>query len=71
MDWSGSGTQISEEFNACFGALRVLNQEQRQLSLLVADLHPDCNRINKWNKEGVSTNPVFSFFKEIFLPPFS
>jgi HEAT repeat protein len=61
----------AEEFNACFGALRVLNQEQRQLSLLVADVHPDCNRINTWNQEGVSTNPVFSFFKEIFLLPFS
>ncbi|WP_017744034.1 HEAT repeat domain-containing protein [Scytonema hofmannii] len=61
----------AEEFNACFGALRVLNQEQRQLSLLVADVHPDCNRMNTWNQEGVSTNPVFSFFKEIFLPPFS
>ena len=61
----------AEEFNACFGALRVLCQEQRQLSLLVADVHPDCNRINMWKQQGVATNPVFSFFKEVFLPPFS
>jgi HEAT repeat protein len=61
----------AEEFNACFGALRVLCQEQRQLSLLVADVHPDCNRINMWKQQGVATNPVFSFFKEVFLPPFA
>ncbi len=61
----------AEEFNACFGALRVLCQQQRQMSLLIADVHPDCNRINSWTQPGVATNPVFSFFKEIFLPPFS
>ncbi|GAB1543892.1 hypothetical protein NUACC21_65680 [Scytonema sp. NUACC21] len=61
----------AEEFNACFGALRVLCQQQRQMSLLVADVHPDCNRINSWSQTGVTTNPVFSFFKEIFMPPFS
>ncbi|MEH2103460.1 MAG: HEAT repeat domain-containing protein, partial [Nostoc sp.] len=61
----------AEEFNACFGALRVLCQQKRQMSLLIADVHPDCNRINSWSQPGVATNPVFSFFKEIFLPPFS
>lgn len=60
-----------EEFNAFFGGLRALSQEQRQLGLLVADVHPDCNRINQWQQEGVPTNPVFSFFKEVFLSPFS
>ncbi|WP_366914243.1 HEAT repeat domain-containing protein [Mastigocoleus sp. MO_188.B34] len=60
----------AEEFNAFFGALRVLCQEKK-MSLLVADVHPDCNRINSWTQAGVATNPVFSFFKEIFLPPFS
>ncbi|BBD63465.1 hypothetical protein NIES2109_63150 (plasmid) [Nostoc sp. HK-01] len=62
-----------EEFNACFGALRVLCQDKdkRNLSLIVADVHPDCNRINNWPQDGVSTNPVFSFFKEIYLYPFS
>ncbi|KST66441.1 HEAT repeat domain-containing protein [Mastigocoleus testarum] len=60
----------AEEFNAFFGALRVLCQEKK-ISLLVADVHPDCNRINSWTQAGVATNPVFSFFKEIFLPPFS
>ncbi|MCC2692808.1 HEAT repeat domain-containing protein [Nodularia sp. LEGE 04288] len=58
-----------EEFNACFGVLRSLSQEQRQLGLLIADVHPDCNRINQWQQAGVPTNPVFSFFKEIFLSP--
>ena len=61
----------AEEFNACFGALRVLCQKQKQMSLLIADVHPDCNRINSWTQKGVATNPVFSFFKEIFLPPFA
>jgi len=60
-----------EEFNACFGVLRALNQEQQKLGLLVADVHPDCNRINQWQQAGVPTNPVFSFFKEVFLSPFS
>ncbi|MCJ8280103.1 MAG: ATP-binding protein, partial [Rivularia sp. ALOHA_DT_140] len=60
----------AEVFNAFLGALRVLCQQQK-MSLLVADVHPDCNRINSWTQPGVATNPVFSFFKEIFLPPFS
>ncbi|MBD2388621.1 HEAT repeat domain-containing protein [Cylindrospermum sp. FACHB-282] len=60
-----------EEFNACFGVLRSLSQEQRQLGFLIADVHPDCNRINQWQQTGVPTNPVFSFFKEVFLSPFS
>jgi len=61
----------AEEFNACFGALRALSQEQRLLSLLVADVHPDCNRINHWSQAGVPTNPVYNFFKEVFVLPFS
>ena len=60
-----------EEFNACLGALRALSQEQRVLALLVTDVHPDCNRINHWAHEGVASNPVYSFFKEVFLPPFT
>jgi Tfp pilus assembly protein PilF len=61
----------AEEFNAFFGALRALSQEQRKLTLLVADVHPDLNRINYWEQEGVATNPVNGFFKEIFLRPFA
>ncbi|WP_306790437.1 HEAT repeat domain-containing protein [Tolypothrix sp. FACHB-123] len=61
----------AEEFNAVFGALRVLCQQKRQMSLLIADVHPDCNRINYWSQPGVATNPAFNFFKEIFLQPFS
>jgi HEAT repeat protein len=60
-----------EEFNAFFGSLRALSQDQGKIGLLVADVHPDCNRINQWAQNGVPTNPVFSFFKEIFLSPFS
>lgn len=60
----------AEEFNVFFGVLRALSQEQRLLSILVADVHPDCNRTNYWKQEGVPTNPVCNFFKEIFLPPF-
>ncbi len=61
----------AEECNAFFGALRAVSQEQRSLSLLVADVHPDINRINQWGQENVPTNPVFNFFKEIFVVPFS
>ncbi len=61
---------LAAEFNSVFGALRALNQQHNRLSLLVADAHPDCNRINYWNQEGVRTNPVFSFFQEVFLPTF-
>lgn len=50
----------AEEFNACFGAFRALSQERRLLSLLVADVHPDCNRINQWQQADVPTNPVFN-----------
>jgi tetratricopeptide (TPR) repeat protein len=60
-----------EEFNAFFGALRALCQQERRLSLLVTDVHPDCNRINQWTQTGVPTNPVFKFFKEVFLTPFT
>jgi len=60
-----------QEFNAFWGALRVLCQEHHILSLLVADVHPDCNRINQWAQEGVSSNPVYNFFKETFLKPFA
>ncbi|MFP4100227.1 hypothetical protein [Coleofasciculus sp.] len=37
----------------------------------MADVHADCNRINQWQQPDVPTNPVFSFFKEYFLSPFS
>ncbi|MBD2014388.1 ATP-binding protein [Microcoleus sp. FACHB-53] len=60
-----------EEFNAFFGVLRELSQIQQMLSLLIADVHPDFNRINQWSQVGVPTNPVFSFFKEVFVSPFS
>lgn len=61
----------AEECNALFGALRAVSQEKRSLSLLVADVHPDINRINQWTQSNVPTNPVFNFFKEIFVLPFS
>ncbi|MCP4545330.1 MAG: hypothetical protein GY835_02550 [bacterium] len=41
------------------------------MTLLVADVHPDCNRINHWPHAKASTNPIFGFFHEIFLEPFS
>jgi CheY-like chemotaxis protein len=58
------------EFNAFFGTLRAVSQQYRILSILVADTHPDCNRINRWSFS-VATNPVFSFFKEVYLRPFT
>ncbi|MBW4581985.1 MAG: ATP-binding protein [Tildeniella nuda ZEHNDER 1965/U140] len=60
----------AEEFNAFFRGLRVLSQEQEQLALLVADVHPDCNRINHWTQSDALNNPVYNFFKETFLLPF-
>jgi ABC-type multidrug transport system ATPase subunit len=60
-----------EEFNALFGVFRSLSQGQNRISLLVADVHPDCNRINHWKQAGLPTNPVFNFFKEVFLSSFS
>jgi hypothetical protein len=68
---AGDAREKVEEFNACFGALRALIQEQQILGLMVTDVHPDCNRINEWPQEGVPTNPVSNFFKEVFLGPFS
>jgi hypothetical protein len=59
------------EFNALFGVLRALNQEERLVALLIADLRADANRINHWPQPGVATNPVYSyFFKEVYLAPF-
>ncbi|MGK7880900.1 MAG: pentapeptide repeat-containing protein [Crocosphaera sp.] len=60
-----------EEFNAFFGALRQLSQTKKKLSLLVADVHPDFNRVNIWTQQNVPTNPVFQFFKEIHIQPFA
>lgn len=60
-----------EEFNSLFGTLRTLSQERRELGILVVDVHPDCNRINQWSQPNVPTNPVFNFFKEEFISPFS
>lgn len=68
---AGDQSEKFEEFNAFFGALRAFSQEQRKLVLLVADVHPDCNRINRWPLDNVPTNPVCNFFTEIFLPPFT
>jgi hypothetical protein len=59
-----------QEFNAVFGALRALSQESRILALLVTDVHPDCNRINHWTQPDTATNPLYSFFKELYLSPF-
>jgi hypothetical protein len=59
-----------QEFNAVFGALRALSQESRTLALLVTDVHPDCNRINHWPQTDTITNPLYNFFKEIYLSPF-
>ncbi|EAZ88349.1 nSTAND1 domain-containing NTPase [Crocosphaera chwakensis] len=60
-----------EEFNAFFGTLRSLSQSKSQLSLLVTGVYPDFNHRNNWTQPNVSTNPVFQFFKEIYLQPFT
>jgi len=68
---SGDSRAKADEFNACFGALRALSQQRHHVSLLVADVHPDVNRVNRWPQDSAGTNPVYSFFKEVFLEPFS
>ena len=65
-----TSTQINQ-FNTCMGTLRSLSQDKRLVSLLVTDVHPDCNRTNHWPIPTLGTNPVFAFFKEVFMPPFS
>ncbi len=60
-----------EEFNAFFGALRQLSQSKHQLSLLVTGVYPYFNHRNNWTQPNVPTNPVFQFFKEIYVQPFS
>lgn len=59
-----------DEFNAFFGTLRALSQNKKKLGILVADVHADCTNTNQWIQEGVSSNPMFNFFKEVFVPPF-
>ena len=71
LPYEGNSQEKIEEFNACFGALRTLAQDKKKISLLVTDVYPDCNRINHWNIKKMPTNPIFNFFKEVFLPPFS
>lgn len=60
----------AQEFNICFGTLRSLCQQQRNLAIVVIDVHPDANRINHWTQAGVPPNPLFSFLKETFVQPF-
>jgi hypothetical protein len=59
------------EFNAVFGTLRSISQTEQKLAILVADVHPDCTRVNTWPQAGLPSNPVYAFFKELFLQPFS
>ena len=66
----GDSKAKAEEFNAFFGAIRALNQRDKILSLLIADLHPDCNRINYWSQSDVATNPIYNFVTEFFVRPF-
>ena len=54
-----------------FGTLRELSQSRQILSFLVADVHPNFNRLNYWTQPNVPTNPVFQFFKEQYIKPFS
>src|SRR5262249_54516934 len=61
----------AEEFNAFFGTLRSISQAEQRLAILVADVHPDCTRTNAWPQGGLPSNPVYAFFKELFLQPFA
>ena len=70
LPMKGDDDARASEYNAFFGALRGLCQQQRLLSLLVADVDPDCNRANHWPGLSARPNPVFSFFQEFFTAPF-
>ena len=70
LPMKGDDDARTAEYNAFFGALRGLCQQQRLLSLLVADVHPDCNRVNYWPGLSARPNPVFNFFQEFFTAPF-
>lgn len=59
------------EFNAVFGSFRAIAQEIGQLALVLADVHPDFNRANVWSRSGVDKNPVYQYFKEVYLEPFA
>ncbi|ESA37233.1 hypothetical protein N836_03810 [Leptolyngbya sp. Heron Island J] len=61
----------AEEFDFVFSSLRALNQKEQIVSLLVTAVHPQCNRIKQWDFSDVSKNPIYRFFKESFLQPFS
>jgi hypothetical protein len=63
--------EVARRFNRLFGALRVLCQQHRVLSLVATDVQPACNRTNYWVQPGATTNPVWNFFKELYLGPFS
>ncbi len=66
----GHSRESVEEFNSFFGALRALSQQSRTVVLIATDVHPDFNRTNQWPQEGTAANPVYNFFKEIYLAPF-
>lgn len=70
-DLPNEARQRIEEFNTVFGTFRALSQESNLLSLIIADLHPDCNSINHWHLPSLPRNPVYKFFKEVFVTPFS
>jgi len=69
LPMKGDDDARATEYSAFFGALRGLCQQQRLLSLLVADVHPDCNRVNHWPGLSARPNPMFNFFQEFFTAP--
>lgn len=57
------------EFNALFHELRALsgNAPRGPLSLVIADVHPEINRLNEW-PDG-RENPVFQYFDVRYVGP--
>lgn len=61
----------AEAFLAFASTLRVLAEEERGrgLVMLVADWHARYNETNRFELEGLDTNPFFRFFRSVHLPP--
>jgi hypothetical protein len=61
----------AERYIAAAGILRAVGQEagDRLISIVVADLHLDFNRVNVFGIRGLDTNPFYRFFQERFITP--
>jgi tetratricopeptide (TPR) repeat protein len=55
-------------FNEFLGAVRGISQRYRFLVSIVVGVNPKISRTDRW---GTQDNPMFQFYKEVFLPFFN